>query len=151
MYNQFGIAVGALVLKGKKVLLLHRTDYDMWDLPSGGLEPNEDILQALKREIKEETGLKVEPKKLVGVYHNFITRVIVLLFTVRVISGHLTENSEADNFGYFHYQRLPKNTFPKQVERINDYFAQKIKPVIKVQKSIPSTKALKLHKKNKKY
>jgi len=27
------ISAGALILKGEKVLLHHRTDYDLWDLP----------------------------------------------------------------------------------------------------------------------
>jgi 8-oxo-dGTP pyrophosphatase MutT (NUDIX family) len=47
--NLFKIAVGALILKGDKVLLHHRTDYDMWDLPSGGMEADETINQALLR------------------------------------------------------------------------------------------------------
>ena len=50
------------VIRSKKGILLvrDRTSYDKkWDLPGGGIEPKERLLDGLKREIKEETGLDV--------------------------------------------------------------------------------------------
>jgi len=141
-YENFNLAVGGLILRGDKVLLNHRTDYDMWDLPSGGVEKNETIIQALKREIKEETGLNVKPVRLVGVYHNYRRKVISLLFLVKVISGKLRKNEEADDHKYFSYKKLPKNTVPKQKERIINYFNNKKEITVATQKSKPSYLAL---------
>lgn len=50
------------VIRSKKGILLvrDRTSSDKkWDLPGGGIEPKERLLDGLKREIKEETGLDI--------------------------------------------------------------------------------------------
>ncbi|RCW44512.1 8-oxo-dGTP diphosphatase [Halopolyspora algeriensis] len=56
-------AVGAVVDHEGSVLLLQRPAEDVrsgeWELPSGAVEPGEDLMTALRREITEETGLVV--------------------------------------------------------------------------------------------
>ena len=146
MYRDFHIAVGALIIKGYKVLLHHRTDYDLWDLPSGGMKKGETIFQALKREVKEETGLNIKPVKITGLYQNYRKEIIVLIFLIKVISGKLTKNKEADDFKYFDYKKLPKNFPAKQKERIIDYFTNKDKVHVEIQKGISSIKKLGLKK-----
>ena len=47
-----------------RILLLRRRD-GLWSVPGGGLEPGERLDQAV---VREETGLKVEPVALIGVY-----------------------------------------------------------------------------------
>ena len=54
--------------KIKKVLLLQRNDgNNVWEIPGGKRENNEDIVDALKREVQEETGLIINEYKLVYV------------------------------------------------------------------------------------
>lgn len=38
-----------------------------WYLPAGRVEPNEDLYQAVRREVHEETGLTCEPTTLIMV------------------------------------------------------------------------------------
>ena len=45
---------------GGKVLLERRTDNDFWGLPGGAVEVGESVEQAVKREVMEETALRVE-------------------------------------------------------------------------------------------
>ena len=55
-------------IKTNKVLLLQRNDgNNVWEIPGGKRENNEDIVDALKREVQEETGLIINEYKLVYV------------------------------------------------------------------------------------
>ena len=51
-----------------RVLLSHRRDYDLWNLPGGRVEIGELPTESVIRETKEETGLDVAIEKLIGVY-----------------------------------------------------------------------------------
>ena len=62
--------VGAVVKDGQGRLLLikrgHEPGAGLWSLPGGRIEPGETDTQALVREMLEETGLTVEPGRLIG-------------------------------------------------------------------------------------
>ena len=51
-----------------KILVLRRTDNARWALPGGAMDIGESIAQTAIREVREETGLEVEPVSIVGVY-----------------------------------------------------------------------------------
>jgi 8-oxo-dGTP diphosphatase len=60
-----------------RALLIQRRDNHRWEPPGGVLELGETIPDGLRREVREETGLEVEPVTLTGVYKN-MKRAIVL-------------------------------------------------------------------------
>lgn len=50
--------VNAFIVSGKKVLLIYNSQYKIWVPPGGHIEKDEDLEDALYREIEEETGFK---------------------------------------------------------------------------------------------
>jgi 8-oxo-dGTP pyrophosphatase MutT (NUDIX family) len=69
-HRQLILTFASVVLRdaGGHILLQHRTDFDIWGLPGGILEPGESILECAQRELGEETGLRAGDLHLVGVY-----------------------------------------------------------------------------------
>jgi len=66
------VLAGAVAYQGKILVLQRSKDDDsypgLWELPSGKREPFESSLDALQREVKEETGLSVEPLMPVSLF-----------------------------------------------------------------------------------
>lgn len=61
--------VRAIILnRDGEILLQHRRDNSLWGLPGGSVELDETALEALKREVEEETSLKVLEAEPMGLY-----------------------------------------------------------------------------------
>ena len=130
----FSIGAFALILNEKnEILFCHRRDHDLRNLPGWGVESGENPWEAVIREVKEETGLDVQIQELLGVYSKANKDEIAFQFTCEVIGGEIRLNNEADQITFFDREHLPSNTVPKQVERINDYFSDVKRPVLKKQ------------------
>ena len=61
-------AAACVIIKDDKILLQKRVDNGLWALHGGSLEFHETFLDAMKREVKEELGIKVKNPVLVGIY-----------------------------------------------------------------------------------
>jgi 8-oxo-dGTP pyrophosphatase MutT (NUDIX family) len=89
---------GVVVDDDGRALILQRRDNGRWEPPGGVLEHGETIDDGLRREVFEETGLKIEPGPLTGVYQNMVGKIIALVFRCQPVEGQLTENAEARAF-----------------------------------------------------
>jgi ADP-ribose pyrophosphatase YjhB (NUDIX family) len=66
------IGVRALIVYDDAVLLIrHRHGKPRWALPGGGVERNERLAEAARREAHEETGAAVRVERLLGMYDRF--------------------------------------------------------------------------------
>lgn len=100
----------------EKVLLTRRADNGLWCLPGGKMEPGESIEECCRREVFEETGLDVEPKRLIAVYSNRDQLVIykdgakvqfvILSFEAAITGGTLGLSNETTDARYFTVEEL---------------------------------------------
>jgi ADP-ribose pyrophosphatase YjhB (NUDIX family) len=81
-----------------RALLIQRRDNHRWEPPGGVLELTEGIHDGLRREVREETGLDVEPITLTGVYKNVTRGIVALVFRCKATGGHLATNEEVTAF-----------------------------------------------------
>ena len=92
------LTVLCLIEDGDKILLQNREkkDWRGYALPGGHVEPGESFVDAVIREMKEETGLSILNPRLVGVKQFPIEngRYIVLLFKAAQWSGELRSSEE---------------------------------------------------------
>ena len=89
------IVGGNIIEKGNKILLVQETLKEAkgkWNLPAGRLKIKEDIITCAKREGEEETGFKLKPSYLVGIYQHLTPKynVILFVFKSKVTGGKLT-------------------------------------------------------------
>jgi 8-oxo-dGTP diphosphatase len=65
----FTPGVTAVVVNAAGEVLLHRrSDNGRWWLPGGAVDPGEEPADAVAREVWEETGVRVVPERVLGVY-----------------------------------------------------------------------------------
>ncbi|MET8864601.1 NUDIX domain-containing protein [Nonomuraea sp. NPDC004580] len=97
--HRHSVSVAGVIIDDQgRALLTQRRDNGHWEAPGGILELEEDITSGLLREIREETGLEVEPVTLTGVYKNMARGIVALVFRCKVIGGKLVETDEARSF-----------------------------------------------------
>jgi ADP-ribose pyrophosphatase YjhB (NUDIX family) len=73
-----------------EVMLIRRgiaPGYNMWAQPGGFLEIDETVIEAAIRETLEETGLRVEPIRIVGIYSRVEAAVVVVAYEARIVGG----------------------------------------------------------------
>lgn len=97
--NGIVLVVSVSILHEDKVLMIQENKASVknsWNFPSGRIEYGEDILEAARREAKEETGYDVKLTATTGVY-NFISstnhQVILFHFIGEIIGGSLQINA----------------------------------------------------------
>jgi 8-oxo-dGTP pyrophosphatase MutT (NUDIX family) len=94
-----------------KVLLVHRPRYDDWSLPKGKLEDGESALDAARREVLEETGLRCKARAELGEirYRDRKDRPKrVRYWAMEPISGHFEPNDEVDEIRWVTLDDAPR-------------------------------------------
>lgn len=102
-----------LVVEGKVLLIKRGREpfQGQWAIPGGRIDDDETAEQCLRREMKEETGLDVEPIRLTGIYSDpgrDPRKVIAAAYLVRRVGGELRAGDDAAEAAWFPLDDLPQ-------------------------------------------
>jgi 8-oxo-dGTP pyrophosphatase MutT (NUDIX family) len=124
-------AVAALIRDGDgRILLQRRADDGRWNLPAGAVDPGESPAGAVVREVREETGLRVRPVRVAGVFgggdayrvrypNGDEVEFTVTVFECAAVGGALdADNDETAELVWFHLDERPPLTIEYPLEEM---------------------------------
>lgn len=119
------VAVMGLVRDTAGRVLLVRTPRRGWEPPGGQVERGEDLVTALVREVREESGCAVAVGRLVGVYSNIGgTGIVMFTFLCDYLGGEPCAGDECLDAGWFAPEEAARLvTHPAQAAKLRDALA----------------------------
>jgi ADP-ribose pyrophosphatase YjhB (NUDIX family) len=111
-----------------EVMLIRRgiaPGYNRWAQPGGFLEIDETVPEAAIRETLEETGLQVEPVRIVGLYSRVEAAVVVVAYEARIVGGEPITTRESLETRPFAPDEIPWSdiAFETSVRALRDWLA----------------------------
>lgn len=114
------VSASGFVYKDDKILMV-KSKRRGWEFPGGISEKGEAIIDCLKREIFEESGIKVEAQTLIGVYQRLnlkkghgplegemLPAVTVFTFKCKYIDGIEKTSDESEEVKWFNIKEIDK-------------------------------------------
>lgn len=138
--KKIGAGVGVMILKDNKILLGKRHSdpkkassalhgQGTWTMPGGKLHFGETFEQVAKREVLEETGMKVNKIKVISLSNNIIPEAhfITIGFLCEDFSGQpeVKEPDEITEWKWFELDNLPKPIFFPSQQVLDNYLSNK--------------------------
>jgi ADP-ribose pyrophosphatase YjhB (NUDIX family) len=134
------VAVTAFVQDEQdRLLMIRRTDNDLYSIPGGMQDVGETIGRTVVREVEEETGIDIEPTDIIGVYSDpahviaytdgEVRQQFSICFRARPIGGELRTSNESSEVHWVSRGDLAAlNIHPSIRLRIEHGFANRTKP-----------------------
>lgn len=119
-----GVFASIMDMQGRILCVKQHAGQRKWTLPGGRMESGETPIEALIREVREETGYHIEVSDLIGVYSTPAKDDVVLSFVARITgTSPWRPNDEIEEIGFFERDALPHPMRQRTRERIADAFA----------------------------
>ena len=128
------VAVFVFIQKEGKILLV-RQNYGQryWSLPGGVVEHGEALQQAAFREVREETGLDISIKRVIGLYSKPGENALAITFEGELNGGELKPDNEICECGYYSDDQLPAPLRKHFYQRLHDFRNQNAEAVLRTQ------------------
>jgi 8-oxo-dGTP diphosphatase len=117
-YKTPSLTTDGIIIKNKEILLIKRKNPPFkgkWALPGGFIEYGEKAEEAVVREVEEETGLKTQIKKLVGVYSDPARdprgHTVSVVYLLEIYGGKLLASDDASEVKFYKLNELPALSF----------------------------------------
>jgi ADP-ribose pyrophosphatase YjhB (NUDIX family) len=112
------LGIGALIFDGDSILLVERGHEPLkgwWSLPGGILETGETLADGVRREVREETGLEVEPDAMFEVFERIMPdaagrteyHYVLVDYVCHVVGGALEAASDVSGAKWVREDELP--------------------------------------------
>lgn len=131
------IMVGATILllnSEKELLLMHRTDNNLWGPPGGSLELGESLEDCAKRETLEETGISLDKLTLFGIYSGpemfYIypngdqVHVVTAVYEAQINANQILLSQEHNDFRFYPFNEIPAEISHHIKIIINDFVSK---------------------------
>jgi 8-oxo-dGTP pyrophosphatase MutT (NUDIX family) len=118
------VGARALVLRENEILLVKHTYGEGWYTIGGEVDKNELPIDAAKREVLEEAGVKVQGNpELLGIYQsNYLNRDdYVFLYVIKSFTLEKASSPEIEEYRWFPLDALPQDISAATQRRINEY------------------------------
>jgi 8-oxo-dGTP diphosphatase len=123
------VGVGGVVIAGGRTLLIRRGSAPMegqWSIPGGMLELGESIVEGVRRELAEETGIEVRVLDLIEVFERIIpgeggrTRYhfVILDYLCEMVSGQAQAASDVTDVAWAREDELEKYSLTEIATRV---------------------------------
>jgi len=120
MKHKHIVSVSAVVLNRNKNILLIKGPLRGWELPGGQVEKGEGLLDALRREVREESMAEIVNVRYRGLFHNIAESTVNLLFIAEYDGGELSKSEESLEVAFFKLDEARKlvtwGNFFKRIE-----------------------------------
>jgi 8-oxo-dGTP diphosphatase len=116
------VAVMGVVRSANGSMLLVKTHLRGWEPPGGQVEQGEDLVSALQREIREESGCAVQVGRLVGIYSNVAApEKVMFTFLCEHVAGTPAPSAETPEVGFYSVDEAQALvTHPTQALKLRD-------------------------------
>lgn len=124
-------SVAAVVRNEKdEILFIRKHNETLWGLPAGAIEIGETPAESVKREVYEETGLPVNPERIIGVFggdkykyeydNGHKVEYLVIMFECSIVEGSLeTVDGEVKELRFYQQEEAPELAIPYPKEIFN--------------------------------
>ena len=113
------IGIGALIFDGDRILMVERGHEPLkgwWSLPGGILETGEKLADGIRREVREETGLEIEPEGVFEIFERIMPdaggrteyHYVLIDYVCRITGGELCAGDDVCAVEWVRRRDLPK-------------------------------------------